>query len=128
MIYIIDHQDSFTWNVVHQFSQFDKVYCTNYFEINENILKKCSTIVLSPGPGAPKDYPKTSKIYNEFKGRKKIIGVCLGFQQILHCEKGIIIEQKKFIMVFNQKLMWSIIIQFLKKMILLKLEDIIHLN
>ena len=65
MIYIIDHQDSFTWNVVHQFSQFDKVYCTNYFEINENILKKCSTIVLSPGPGAPKDYPKTSKIYNE---------------------------------------------------------------
>ena len=25
MIYIIDHQDSFTWNVVHQFSKFDKV-------------------------------------------------------------------------------------------------------
>ena len=23
MIYIIDHQDSFTWNIVHQFSQFD---------------------------------------------------------------------------------------------------------
>ena len=23
MIYIIDHQDSFTWNVVHQFSKFD---------------------------------------------------------------------------------------------------------
>ena len=25
MIYIIDHQDSFTWNVVHQFSKFDNV-------------------------------------------------------------------------------------------------------
>ena len=33
MIYIIDHQDSFTWNIVHQFSKFDEVYCSNYFEI-----------------------------------------------------------------------------------------------
>ena len=32
MIYIIDHQDSFTWNVVHQFSKFDEVYCSNFFE------------------------------------------------------------------------------------------------
>ena len=35
MIYIIDHQDSFTWNVVHQFSSYDKVHCSNYFEINK---------------------------------------------------------------------------------------------
>ena len=40
MIYIIDHQDSFTWNVVHQFSEFDEVYCSNYFDINEQIMKK----------------------------------------------------------------------------------------
>ena len=38
MIYIIDHQDSFTWNVVHQFSQFDKVYCSDYFDINKKLL------------------------------------------------------------------------------------------
>ena len=38
MIYIIDHQDSFTWNVVHQFSNFDKVYCTNYFNIDKNVI------------------------------------------------------------------------------------------
>ena len=37
MIYIIDHQDSFTWNVVHQFSEFSEVCCTNYFDINEQI-------------------------------------------------------------------------------------------
>ena len=30
MIYIIDHQDSFTHNVVHQFQNFDKVVCTNF--------------------------------------------------------------------------------------------------
>ena len=35
MIYIIDHQDSFTWNVVHQFSKFDKVVCNNYFELRK---------------------------------------------------------------------------------------------
>ena len=39
MIYIIDHQDSFTWNVVHQFSKFDKVICSNYFEINNKLLE-----------------------------------------------------------------------------------------
>ena len=61
MIYIIDHQDSFTWNVVHQFSKFDKVICANYYEVNDKSLDKSDVIVLSPGPGSPKDYPITSK-------------------------------------------------------------------
>ena len=95
MIYIVDHQDSFTHNVVHQFEGFDNVVCDNYNEINENNLSKANVIVLSPGPGAPKNYPITSSIYKKFKGQKKIIGICLGFQQILYCEKGKIIEQKK---------------------------------
>ena len=94
MIYIIDHQDSFTWNVVHQFSKFDEVYCSNYFEINKKKIEKCTTIVLSPGPGSPKDYPLTSKIYKKYKGNKKIIGICLGYQQILFNENGKIIQQK----------------------------------
>ena len=34
MIYVIDHKDSFTHNVVHQLSLFDKVKCTNYDEID----------------------------------------------------------------------------------------------
>ena len=95
MIYLIDHQDSFTWNVQHQFSNFDEVYCTNYFEINENKLKNSNVIVFSPGPGSPKDYPLTSKIYNKYKGKKKIIGICLGYQLILHSEKGKIIQQNR---------------------------------
>ena len=94
MIYIIDHQDSFTWNVVHQFSKFDDVYCSNYFEINQKKLDISNTIVLSPGPGSPKDYPFTSKIYNKYKGKKKLIGICLGYQQILFNEKGKIVQQK----------------------------------
>ena len=57
-------------------------------------LEQSDTIVLSPGPGAPKDYPVTSKIYNKYKTKKKIVGICLGYQQILFNEKGKIIEQK----------------------------------
>ena len=95
MIYIIDHQDSFTYNIVHQFENFDNVVCDNYNEINNNKLNKANVIVLSPGPGAPKNYPITSSVYKKFKGKKKIIGICLGFQQILYCEKGKIIEQNK---------------------------------
>ena len=47
MIYIIDHNDSFTHNVVHQFSLYDEVKCDNYNEIDENKLKKASVIIFS---------------------------------------------------------------------------------
>ena len=95
MIYIIDHNDSFTYNVVHQFSLYDEVECDNYNTISESKLKKASVIIFSPGPGNPKNYPSTSKIYKKFKGKKKMIGICLGFQQILFCEGAKIIEQNK---------------------------------
>ncbi len=115
MIYIIDHNDSFTHNVVHQFSLYDEVECNNYNEIDENKLKKASVIIFSPGPGSPKDYPSTSKIYKKFKGQKKMIGICLGFQQILFCEGAKIVEQKKIyhgyqsnIMVVNKKSLFPI--------------------
>ena len=71
MIYVIDHKDSFTHNVVHQLSLFDEVRCTDYDEIDNRYLKKASTIVFSPGPGSPKDYPITSKIYKISKEKKE---------------------------------------------------------
>ena len=104
MIYIIDHQDSFTWNVVHQFSKFDKVICSNYFEINNKLLEKSDIIVFSPGPGSPRDYPITSRIYKKYKGQKKIIGICLGYQIILHNEGGKIIQQKRIYHGFQSKI------------------------
>ena len=95
MIYVIDHKDSFTHNVVHQLSLFDDVECDNYNNVDKIKLSKAKVIVFSPGPGNPKNYPFTSKIYNQYKGKKKIIGICLGFQQILYAEGGQIIQQKK---------------------------------
>ena len=103
MIYIIDHQDSFTWNVVHQFSKFDKVYCSNYFEINQKKIDQSKTIVLSPGPGSPDDYPLTTEIYKKYKSKKKIIGICLGYQQILFSENAKIIQQKNIFHGYQSK-------------------------
>ena len=103
MIYIIDHQDSFTWNIVHQISNFEKVYCSNYFEINKKKLDQSKTIILSPGPGTPRDYPATSKIYKKYKGKKKIIGICLGYQLILFNEKGKIVQQKNIFHGYQSK-------------------------
>ena len=51
MIYVIDHKDSFTHNVVHQFSLFDEVECDNFNKIDKKKLNKESTIVFYPGPG-----------------------------------------------------------------------------
>ena len=94
MIYVIDHEDSFTFNLVHLLGIYDNVYTSNYYEIDQAKLNKADVLVLSPGPGEPKNYPETTRIYNHYKGKKKILGICLGFQQILYSEGGIIIQQK----------------------------------
>ena len=95
MIYLIDHEDSFTFNLAHLLGEFDDIYVSNYYDIDRIKISKAKTIVLSPGPGNPKDYPITNNIYKKFKGKKKIIGICLGFQQILYAEGGKIIQQNK---------------------------------
>ena len=105
MIYVIDHKDSFTHNVVHQFSLFDKVECDNFNKIDKKKLNQASTIVFSPGPGSPKDYPITSKIYKKYKRKKRIIGICLGFQQILFSEGAQIVHQKKIYHGFQSEIL-----------------------
>ena len=45
MIYVIDHNDSFTHNVVHQFSLFDKVECDNYNNVKNSKIKKAKALI-----------------------------------------------------------------------------------
>ena len=104
MIYIVDHRDSFTHNVVHQFSHFDNVECDNFDRINQKKLDQAKVIVFSPGPGSPKDYTISLEIYKKYKGKKKIVGICLGFQQILYNEKGKIVEQNKIYHGYQSKI------------------------
>jgi|TARA_Y100000813_G_C24159052_1_gene351193 anthranilate synthase/aminodeoxychorismate synthase-like glutamine amidotransferase len=97
MIYLIDHEDSFTYNLAHLLDSIEPTIVSNYYEINYKKLRKASTIVLSPGPGEPKDYPLTSEVYKKYKGKKKILGICLGFQHIVHSEGGKIVQQKNIL-------------------------------
>ena len=75
MIYLIDHQDSFTFNLAHLLANFDEVYVSNYFEINKNKLHQSSMIVFSPGPGGPRDYPKSSSIQFEESGQTELLPI-----------------------------------------------------
>ena len=40
MIYVIDHKDSFTHNVVHQLSLFDDVECDDFSKVSKSKLNK----------------------------------------------------------------------------------------
>ncbi len=95
MIYVIDHEDSFTYNLVHLLEGFAPTYVSNYYDINWHKLEKSKIIIFSPGPGNPSNYPETQKVYNKYKGEKKIIGIGLGFQQILYAEYAHIVPQKQ---------------------------------
>ena len=47
---------------------------------------------------------KGHEIYQEYKGKKKIIGICLGYQMILHNEGGKIVQQKRIYHGFQSKI------------------------
>ena len=104
MIYVIDHEDSFTYNLVHLLEGFAPTFVSNYYDLDRKKLEKSKIIVFSPGPGDPSHYPETHKIYQKYKGIKKIIGICLGFQQILYAENADIVSQKKIYHGYQSKI------------------------
>ena len=95
MILIVDHQDSFTRNLEHLLSNFDKILVVDRRNVSPVQIQEAQLIVLSPGPGKPDDYPETQSLYRELLGIKPLLGICLGFQLILQEEGGQIIRQNK---------------------------------
>lgn len=83
-ILIVDNYDSFTYNLKHYF----ELFCSNVFVIRNdsdqlwNKLEECDKIVLSPGPGLPKETNNILQIINKFSDKKPILGICLGHQAI----------------------------------------------
>lgn len=87
MILIIDNYDSFTYNLVQFCGDIDsdiKVVRNDFITTAEIIKLAPSKIILSPGPGYPKDAGVCEDVIKEFKGKIPILGVCLGHQAI--CE------------------------------------------
>ena len=84
MILLIDHKDSFTRNLEHLLSEFGEVLVADRKKAASLAEREETRILaLSPGPGSPVDYPETRSIYRDWRGRKPILGVCLGFQLML---------------------------------------------
>ncbi|QPC46577.1 anthranilate synthase component II [Mangrovibacillus cuniculi] len=94
MILLIDHYDSFTFNVANMFKQYGEVKVVRHDEITLEDIKKLnpSAIVLSPGPGKPSDVPNSKRIVREFYRQTPIMGICLGHQLIME-EFGGMVEK-----------------------------------
>ena len=87
MILLIDNYDSFTYNLLQLAAGINadiRVYRNDKLTVRE-IEKMCpSHILISPGPGYPKDAGICEEVIGYFAGRIPILGVCLGHQAI--CE------------------------------------------
>jgi len=82
---VIDNYDSFTYNLVQYIGEIDSdilVYKNNEITVNEIIDINPKHIIISPGPGHPKDAGVSNKIITSLKDKFPIMGICLGHQAI----------------------------------------------
>jgi len=85
MILVIDNYDSFTYNLVQYLGELGcelHVYRNDAISINKIRRLKPERILISPGPGVPKDAGITIETIRAFAGELPILGVCLGNQAI----------------------------------------------
>lgn len=82
-IVIIDNYDSFTYNLSHLVKELGAkvtVYRNDQFDMYQ--LAAFDKIILSPGPGIPKEAGLLLDVIKTYAGKKPIFGVCLGHQAI----------------------------------------------
>jgi anthranilate synthase/aminodeoxychorismate synthase-like glutamine amidotransferase len=85
MILLVDHYDSFTWNLVQAFGTLGaSVEVVRHDRIDPGTAEilKPDRIVLSPGPKSPRQASGTAGLIRAFAGRAPVLGVCLGHQCI----------------------------------------------
>lgn len=82
-VLLIDNYDSFTYNLVHLLEELN---CEVVVKFNDEIkleeVNEFEKILLSPGPGLPKDAGLMNEIILKYASTKSILGICLGMQAI----------------------------------------------
>lgn len=98
MILVIDNYDSFTYNLVQYLGELGadlKVFRNDKITLSEIRKLNPERIVISPGPGIPKNAGITCDAIKSFAGKVPILGVCLGQQAIGYVFGGEIIRAKR---------------------------------
>jgi len=97
MILVIDNYDSFTYNLVQYLGELgaDLKVCRNdKISVDEIRRMKPERIVISPGPGEPKNAGISEDLIRALGGEVPILGVCLGHQAIGDVYGGRIVQAK----------------------------------
>ncbi len=99
-IILIDNYDSFTFNLYHYISVFShniEVVRNDKIRSSEILKKKFKKIVISPGPGNPKQAGNCLEIVKNLYNKIPILGVCLGHQVIAQSFGSKIIQANKLV-------------------------------
>jgi hypothetical protein len=85
MLLLLDNYDSFTYNVYQLLMNLGaevEVIRNDAMTVDEIRAKKYKGIVISPGPGLPKDAGITEDVIRTLGTDTPILGICLGHQAI----------------------------------------------
>lgn len=98
MILLIDNYDSFSYNLFQLFGNLTPdIQVIRNDAMTAGEIKKLhpSHLILSPGPGYPRDAGVSEDLIRELKGVVPILGVCLGHQAICEVFGAAIVHAKK---------------------------------
>ncbi|MPW26715.1 aminodeoxychorismate/anthranilate synthase component II [Alkalibaculum sp. M08DMB] len=100
MIVIIDNYDSFTYNLYQFVGELNpnvEVFRNDVITVEEIMKMKVSHIIISPGPGYPKDAGISKDVIRVLGKEIPILGVCLGHQAIAEVFGSKIIEANRMV-------------------------------
>jgi anthranilate synthase/aminodeoxychorismate synthase-like glutamine amidotransferase len=100
LILLVDNYDSFTYNLAHLFQELGaEVVVLRNDEIDADGAERLAPthLVISPGPGRPRDAGASVDIVKRLGPRVPTLGVCLGHQAIVEAFGGEIASAKRLV-------------------------------